>query len=100
MDAVKGEMERIRRLCVSIKHFAPNLKVILQPKARSMVSVEAGGLCQLSTWKESDYCSRVKQGKVQDCGNIKRNHQCFGEPSPGRRLHLLPVHASARESIQ
>lgn len=28
MDAVKGEMDRIRRLCVSIKHFAPNLKVI------------------------------------------------------------------------
>lgn len=28
MDAVQGEMERIRRLCVSLKHFAPNLKVI------------------------------------------------------------------------
>lgn len=28
MDAVKGEMDRIRRLCVSIKHFARNLKVI------------------------------------------------------------------------
>lgn len=65
MDAVKGEMDRIRRLCVSIKHFAPNsqgysILPILQPKARSMVSVGAGGLCQLSTWKEDDYCSRVK----------------------------------------
>lgn len=28
MDAVQGEMDRIRRLCVSLKHFAPNLKVI------------------------------------------------------------------------
>lgn len=28
MDAVQGEMDRLRRLCLSLKHFAPNLKVV------------------------------------------------------------------------
>lgn len=105
MDAVKGEMDRIRRLCVSIKHFAPNLKVIrfylfCNPKPEVWFLLKLVDYVNCLPGKRMIIVQGSNREKYRIAGIFKRNHQCFGEPSPGRRLHLLPVHASARESIQ